>query len=91
MDDKLISKEYVRHTLTNYIFETCRGCKVNPEICGMISTNNQGICPCIECLVKPMCTDQCYDYDNIFSRAIGCTPSPSNPNTRYMEMKHEQK
>jgi hypothetical protein len=72
--DKKVNKGYVRHLLDCDIFDTCEGCQQDPRICGIISTGNTEICPCIECLVKPICShESCPEYELLLSEAMGCT------------------
>ena len=41
------------------VHNRCKGCKVKENICSFILMNRIDKCPCIECLVKPMCIQSC--------------------------------
>lgn len=47
--------------------EECKGCRMNSNImaCYFISSNIVELCPCGNCLVKPMCTEFCDERDVI--------------------------
>jgi len=70
-----INKGYVGHVLKSFEFEECKGCRQLPAICGMVTTGNHKICPCIKCLVKAACIIHCKEYQQIFNTAIGCSPN----------------
>ena len=70
---KKISHEYVGHTLESFDFEECKGCIQVREACGMITMKNHEICPCIKCLVKTTCLNECEEYQEIFNTSIGCS------------------
>ena len=72
-DKSKINKGYVAHLLIIYKFKECNGCPQIPSICNMITSGNHKICPCIECLVKPICREHCQEYMDIFSVACGCS------------------
>lgn len=47
----------------------CKGCftnngydKIDIVACDVQQFNHRGNCPCVKCVVKPMCTAACPDY-----------------------------
>lgn len=46
--------------MTNY----CRGCYtyIHENGCGFMTCNEDGGCPCVICIVKPMCGKPCPDF-----------------------------
>jgi hypothetical protein len=42
----------------------CYGCFSNGDYCPYVVHNNEteGLCPCVTCIVKPMCNKICYDF-----------------------------
>ncbi len=60
-------------SLKKYEFDQCKGCTQIRSACGMITTVNHEVCPCIKCLVKTTCVWHCQEYQDIFRTAIGCT------------------
>jgi len=46
----------------------CNGCLTNSEYvhsgphCGMMSFNDKGECPCVNCIIKMMCETLCQDF-----------------------------
>jgi hypothetical protein len=75
MNSSKINKGYVRHLIKTFKFESCKGCSASPEVCLIISTGNQDICPCINCLIKTMCVLECDKYIKLGCTAVGCTSS----------------
>ncbi len=54
--------------------EICRGCRTYEQIlsaesiwCTMHRHDHVDICPCMECLVKGICSELCEDYKNIIN------------------------
>ena len=58
----------------------CKGCpgyiidrssvltgNIDLRICSYAKYNEEGNCPCTECIVKPMCVDSCEDYNTFKS------------------------
>jgi len=43
------------------IIKCCEGC-VYSEGCECGRYNQKGVCPCTQCLVKPICVIDCKDY-----------------------------
>ena len=41
--------------------ESCNGCAAKGRVCSTF--NNDGSCPCVNCLIKMMCNNQCEKYD----------------------------
>ena len=43
--------------------DLCKGCRYyateDDTMCGGDSIRNGEVCPCVECLIKPMCTSVC--------------------------------
>ena len=49
----------------------CKGCKTlglmkDPYVCDFIRHSDK--CPCIECLIKPMCGTACKEYNAFYEK-----------------------
>lgn len=59
--------------------DMCKGCLVINSACIFVKTRDQDKCPCIQCLVKMMCTKVCKERgtagDNLMKelRHLKCT------------------
>jgi len=42
--------------------DACEGCAVKGRACSHY--NKEGTCPCVMCIIKPMCDRSCEKFDN---------------------------
>lgn len=54
----------------------CYGCKENHDTntsnyCIILYQGKNSKCPCAECIIKPMCSDYCDDWDKLFDICMG--------------------
>ncbi len=49
--------------MTEIEYKGCRGCRTLTTGCLYKRYNSTGLCPCVPCVIKPMCRNGCPAYD----------------------------